>query len=175
MKVTGFIRIVPTYPAPVVPVFSDSEFASTLFVQIVNEDGQIVGFGEVDGLPGQRLMLRSHPSYPDAQVGEEAIFAMEVAEHDVSLRRLSKYPEFLRRLSTEGRLAAHPFLELEVASALSDADMYKAAAMRCMTNLAGRSHDLAEAWVRGSISDAGLSADLMSQLASFGSDGPPRT
>lgn len=168
MRVCGFIRLAPVYPAPVVPILASGD-SDRLWFQNIDGDGTIIGFVEVARVPKNRFFLKSHPDYPEAKIGEEALFAVETAEKEVSLRRYSKYEELLRRFLSEEWIDRSPFVAFEIAKGLNDLPMVRRAAERCLTRLSSQSIKLAERWVHGSIDDPSMRDELL-DLASSSSE-----
>ena len=163
MNLSGFLRIVPTYPAPVLPVFVE-EGSKKIFAQNIGLDQLVQKFEELDITDRKRIILtsRTPAAYNKLRLGDEAIYAYEIEEKNVAIRKAGERIDFLKEISKLPTLKKeNPFFFLEVGRLINSPEILKEAAIACMGILARKSVRLAESWAKSSIEDQQILRDLM--------------
>lgn len=158
MKLIGFYRMLPTYPAPLQLLFAD-DVGGRRYLQVVDRDKKIHSFNEAATIEEGRITLPG-AHHLDAIVGDLATFAVALSKDHVLMGQTGSLQASLRHYIETNRRDIRPFDLLEFAMFVNDSALITEAARACKAHLETVAPSLVSRWIDG----APISVEVRARL-----------
>lgn len=169
MILSSFCKVLDTYPAPVVPIFSGENGADEYF-QLIDEDKKISGFESITILDRTRVITDTSSAITKREIGNAALYGLAIDGNHVVVGTYNTIKTNISKQISDVRVSENPFAILDVAMFLQDDDLIFSAAEACQTKLSNISPALSQKWLVGSP----LSLELKDRLRAVTAQ-PPET